>query len=141
MGCCGGVPGMARGLGATLASVVALFVLPAAALGAQWTALVVGDSTSSNSVTPIAVGTDTAGGLISAGNNPFGIAVSADGSTAYVADFNTDGGGSNGVTPIDLTHNPPQPEPEILTGALQPLTVAVAPDGQALWLGARALTG
>src|SRR5204863_256315 len=68
-------------------------------------------------VTPITVATNTAGTNISVGNGPQAIAITPDGTKAYVANH-----GSNTVTPITLATNT----------AGTAITVGTSPDGIAI---------
>ena len=52
-----------------------------------------------NTVTPIDTATGTAGSPITVGSNPIAVAITPDGSTAYVANLT-----GNTVTPIDTVH-------------------------------------
>ncbi len=71
---------------------------------------------------PIDVATNTAGTPISVGSGPFGIAITPDGSRAYVAnEF------SGSVTPIDLATNTAGTP---ITGVgILPSAIAITPDG------------
>jgi YVTN family beta-propeller protein len=70
-----------------------------------------------NTVTPVNLVTGTAGSAITVGNNPDGIAITPDGSTAYVTNS-----GGNTVTPINVSTDAP--------GA--PITVGTTPDAIAI---------
>ena len=77
-------------------------------------------TTVSNTVTPIATATNTAGTAIAVGNGPIGIAITPDGSTAYVANA-----GSNNVTRIATATN--TAGTAIAVGTL-PFAIAITPD-------------
>ncbi len=99
-----------------------------------------GSSSTPGTVTPINLATNTPGSPITVGPGPWGIAITPDGSTAYVAD-----GFSCGVTPIDLGSG--VAGSSIATGC-GPAGVAVAsspvvsirstPDGAGYWLASAA---
>jgi len=77
-------------------------------------------------VTPITVATNTAGTPIPVGDAPFAVAVTPDGSTAYVANFS-----SSDVTPIAVaTNTAGTPIPV----GNDPFGVAVTPDGATLYV-------
>jgi YVTN family beta-propeller protein len=77
-------------------------------------------------VTPIDVATNTAGTPIPAGKDPFPIAITPDGSTAYVANF-SDGT----VTPIDVATN--TAGTPIPAGG-DPRSIAITPDGKTAYV-------
>ena len=84
-----GVPGrwvVARGcvVGVLLAVAQIVCATPAGA-ATFGTAYVV--NSGSDSVTPINIATNTAGAAIAVGDEPFGVAISPDAKTAYVANF------------------------------------------------------
>jgi YVTN family beta-propeller protein len=76
----------------------------------------------------LAVSLPISASIIPVGASPYGIAITPDGSTAYVS--NT---GSGTVTPIDLTLSPPKPGVPIPTGP-RPQGVAVSPDGVTVYV-------
>jgi YVTN family beta-propeller protein len=69
-----------------------------------------------DTVTPIRTATNTAGPPIPVGNQPFGIAITPNGKTAYVT------GGTDSVTPIRTATNTPGP----------PITVGIGPTAIAI---------
>ena len=79
-----------------------------------------------NAVTPINVATNTTEANIPVGNNPLGIAITPDGSTAYVANNYSDT-----VTPIDLATDAAEPAINVGSG---PSSVAVTPDGHTVFV-------
>src|ERR1700676_3893715 len=79
-----------------LAAAIAMPLIPSQTVAASFsgpTAYVVNNG--SNSVTPIATATNTAGTPITVGSAPDAIAITPNGATAYVVN-----NGSNSVTPI-----------------------------------------
>ncbi|MFI5287671.1 MAG: PKD domain-containing protein [Candidatus Dormibacteria bacterium] len=76
----------------------------------------------SNSVTPIDTATNTAGTAIAVGTSPGPIAITPDGKTAYVVEYQ-----SNSVLPITLATN--TPGTPIAVGTF-PAGIAIAPDGK-----------
>jgi YVTN family beta-propeller protein len=85
-------------------------------------------NTYGDSVTPIDVATNTAGSAIPAGPNPYGIAITPDGATAYVAN-NAEPGPS--VTPIDLATNTAGPAIPVGGFATE---IAVSPDDRTAYV-------
>jgi YVTN family beta-propeller protein len=81
------------------------------------TAFVVNEQ--SNTVTPIATATNTAGPPITVGKTPVAIAITPDGTTAYVADL-----GSDTVTPISTATNTAGPP---ITVGTDPIAIAITP--------------
>jgi len=77
-------------------------------------------------VTPIATATNTAGPPITVGNYPDAIAITPDGKTAYVANWN-----SGTVTPIATATN--TAGPAIPVGS-QPENIAITPDGKTAYV-------
>jgi YVTN family beta-propeller protein len=75
----------------------------------------------SETVTPIATATNTAGPPIAAGHEPYDIAITPDGQTAYVTNF-----GAGTVTPIATATN--TAGPPIAAGG-QPRAIAITSDG------------
>lgn len=95
-----------------------------------FTVYVVNDLSTSNSVSAISTSGNRVVATVGAGNVPLGIAITPDTRTAYVVD---DGviNGSNSVTPIDLTTNPPTPGRPISTGVNSGSNwIAITPDGK-----------
>ena len=76
----------------------------------------------SNTVTPIATATNTAGPPITVGTGPTAIAITPNGATAYVLDVNN--GGSSSVTPIATATNTPGPRIRVGNGAV---AIAITP--------------
>jgi YVTN family beta-propeller protein len=112
-------------------AVVALAVIPAVTIATATTAMArpvtayvvnSGDDT----VTPIDLGTNTAGAAIPVGDEPIAIAITPDASKAYVAN-----GLGNSVTPIDLATN--TAGPAIPVGSY-PSSIAISPDGRIAWV-------
>ncbi len=99
---------------------------PAAAQSteAAWTVYVA--NAFSNTVTPIAVATDTAGTPMPAGDGPFGVAVTPDGATVYVTNVDSDT-----VTPIAVATNTAGAPIPVGDG---PFAVAVTPDGATVYV-------
>jgi YVTN family beta-propeller protein len=83
-------------------------------------------------VTPIDTATNHAGTPINVGAGPNGIAITPDGRTAYVANFDSDT-----VTLIDTATNTPA---TTLTGFDRPSAIAITPDGSTAYV-ANWLTG
>ncbi len=112
-------------------AVVALFAIPAVtiatagdAMARPVTAYVV--NSLDDTVTPIDLGTNTAGAAIPVGDEPIAIAITPDASKAYVAN-----GSGNSVTPIDLATN--SAGPAIPVG-FYPMSIAMSPDGRIAWV-------
>src|SRR3989440_300106 len=80
----------------------------------------------SNTVTPIALATNTPGTPIAAGTSPHGIAITPDGKTAYVANEV-----SSTVTPIALATNTPGPAISVDSA---PIGIAVTPDSKTAYV-------
>jgi YVTN family beta-propeller protein len=93
--------------------------------GGAWatTAYVTNDG---SDTVPIDVATNVPGPEIKVGSEPFGIAITPDGKTAYVADDE-----SGTVTPIELATD--EPGPELKVGS-RPLGVAITPDGKTAYV-------
>jgi YVTN family beta-propeller protein len=111
--------------------VISVVVVPGSSAGTRatgWTAVVVNDLSSSDSVSAIDTGTNQAGAAVGVGSLPLGIAITPDARTAYVANAGaTPNTGS--VTPIDLTTSPPTAGTPIdLTGHV-PNFIAISPNG------------
>ena len=104
-----GSPGSAAGPGSPVTAYVANF--------------------NSGTVTPIATATNTAGSPITTGNQPFDIAITPNGKTAYVANGAYVGPGT--VTPIATATN--TAGPPITTGT-EPQDIAITPDGKTAYV-------
>jgi YVTN family beta-propeller protein len=112
-------------VGALVAAGLGVLAGPARAAGADGkTAYVV--NSGSNSVTPIDLGTNTAGPAIPVGGQPFGVAITPDGQTAYVTNS-----ASSSVTPIDTATN--TAGPSIAVGST-PVGIAITPDGKTAYV-------
>ncbi|MGH3222221.1 MAG: hypothetical protein ACRDPY_26600 [Streptosporangiaceae bacterium] len=79
-----------------------------------------------DTVTPIDLATGTPGHPITVGNYPEGIAITPDGKTAYVTDFN-----QGSVTPIHLATGAPGPP---ITVGKEPEGIAITPDGNTAYV-------
>jgi YVTN family beta-propeller protein len=77
-------------------------------------------------VTPIATATNTAGPPITTGSQPWGMAITPDGKTVYVANY-----GSGTVTPIATTTNTAGPPITVGSG---PFDIAITPDGKTVYV-------
>ena len=77
-------------------------------------------------MTPIDTATNTPGTAIPVGSDPFGIAITPDGKTAYVTND-----GSDTVTPIDTATN--TPGTPIPVGSI-PDGIAITPDGKTAYV-------
>jgi YVTN family beta-propeller protein len=80
----------------------------------------------SDTVTPITTRTNTAGPPITVGSNPYAIAITPDGKTAYVLNS-----GSDTVTPIMTRSNTARPP--IRVGSF-PSAIAITPDGKTAYV-------
>ncbi len=76
-------------------------------------------------MTPIDVATGRTGTPIRVGSGPWGIAITPDGKTAYVANYGANGGG-NTVTPIDVATGRAGTPIRVGDG---PVAIAITPDG------------
>ena len=81
---------------------------------------------SDNTVTPIATATDTAGPPIAVGTSPIAVAITPDGTTAYVA--NSDSGN---VTPVATASNTAR---SAITLGGSPSGIAITPDGASAYV-------
>jgi YVTN family beta-propeller protein len=96
-----------------------------------WTAYVTNNNLDAGTtVTPISTATNTAGTAITVGTGPFGVAITPDGKTAYVANF---GGSGTAVTPIDTATNTAG-SPIAVGASSDPHWVAVTPDGKTAYV-------
>ena len=77
-------------------------------------------------VTPISTATNTPGELIEVGSQPWAFAITPDGKTAYVINFN-----SHSVTPIATATNTPGPPVPVGRG---PRAIAISPDGKTAYV-------
>jgi hypothetical protein len=110
-----------RGLLASVVAVVLLGVCTSGAWAAGLTAYVANyDVSGTMTVVPIAVATNTPGTAIPVAANPFMIAITPNGSTAYVLANN------NTVTQVDLATNTAGPA---ITVGGSPEAIAITPDG------------
>jgi YVTN family beta-propeller protein len=82
------------------------------------------------SVMAVNTGNHTVVATLLEGVETTGLAMAPDGNTAYVGVLD-DGGVANGIVPIDMTANPPQPEPVVDLGSacVVPTSVVVVPNG------------
>jgi YVTN family beta-propeller protein len=87
-----------------------------------------GSNTGSYSVSVIDTTTNTVIATIPVGTTPFGVAVSPDGSTAYVTNVN-----SNSVSVIDTASNTVRTT--IAAVGVQPFGLASTPDGTRVYVG------
>ena len=82
----------------------------------------------SGTVTPVDTGTNVSGGAITVGSNPYAIAITPDGRTAYVADFAASNTTSpSTVTPISLVTGAPGVP---IVAGVNPAGIAITPDGK-----------
>ncbi|HWF74310.1 MAG TPA: choice-of-anchor D domain-containing protein [Solirubrobacteraceae bacterium] len=95
---------------------------------ASWQALVVNDSSASDSVTPIDLGTGVPGSPVGVGSLPLGIAIAPDAGTAYVVNAGATGA-SGQITPLDLATTPVSAESTIDIASSPGNFVAIAPNG------------
>ena len=63
------------------------------------------------------------------GDDPVGIAITPDGTTAYVVNY-----GSNNVTPINTATNTTEPNIVLPSGAESPFGIAITPDGTTAYI-------
>ena len=77
-------------------------------------------------VTPISTATNTPGEPIEVGSQPWAFAITPDGKTAYVINFN-----SHSVTPIATATNTPGPPIPVGRG---PRAIAISPDGETAYV-------
>ncbi len=114
---------------ATIAGTLVIVVLPTGVAYAspQSTAYVA--NLNSDSVTPIDTATNTAGTPITVGTRPYSIAITPDGSTAYVV--NDGSGGTGTVTPIDTATNTAGTPITVGSG---PTGIAITPDGSTAYV-------
>jgi YVTN family beta-propeller protein len=77
-------------------------------------------------VTPIATATNTAAPPITVGSQPYGMAITPDGKTVYVANY-----GSGTVTPIATATNTAGPPITVGSG---PFDIAITPDGKTAYV-------
>ena len=82
----------------------------------------------SDTVTPIAAATNTAGPPITTGPGPDAVAITPDGKTAYVVNGNS---GSPTVTPIATSTNTAGPPITVGSG---PFDIAITPDGKTAYV-------
>jgi DNA-binding beta-propeller fold protein YncE len=95
-----------------------------------WTAYVVSNAT--DSVIPVNTATHAVGTPITVGSGPSAIAITPDGSTAYVADEGTTNTAPGFVTPIDLSTNTPGAPIPVGSG---PDAIAITPNGSTAYVG------
>jgi YVTN family beta-propeller protein len=110
----------------TAGTIVVAPQLPAPPAGASGSAPIAYVANINKQVVPVDTSTNTAGSPIAVGSNPWEIAITPDGTTAYVAN-----GGDNTVTPIDTATN--APETAISLGR-SPFGVAITPDGRFVYV-------
>ena len=101
---------------------------PASNADPSWTALVVNDSSGSNSVSPVDTGTNTAGTAVSVGALPLGVAITPDARTAYVVNVGSSLNAGS-LTPVDLTTTPPTAGTPISLSGHVPNFIAISPNG------------
>ncbi|HXW33657.1 MAG TPA: beta-propeller fold lactonase family protein [Acidimicrobiales bacterium] len=82
----------------------------------------------SSSVTPINTGTDTAGTPISVDAGPYGMAITPNGGTAYVAEYT-----SNTLRLINTATNT-EGKSTLFSGTPGPIRVAISPDGATAYI-------
>jgi YVTN family beta-propeller protein len=119
--------------GAAAVSVVggSLAASPAvAASPPAWTAYVV--SYNDDAVIPVNTATDAVGSPIIVGSGPSAIAITPDGSTAYVTEEGTSNTSPGFVTPIDLSTNTPGAPISVGSG---PDAIAITPNGLTAYVG------
>jgi sugar lactone lactonase YvrE len=104
--------------------------LAAAASPPAWTAYVVSNST--DAVIPVNTATHAVGAPITVGSGPSAIAITPDGSTAYVTDEGTTNTSPGFVTPIELSTNIPGTPIPVGSG---PDAIAITPNGQTAYVG------
>src|SRR5689334_12842777 len=109
--------------------------LPQASSAAGWRALVVNDrhGGGGETVSVIDTATDQVVRTVGMGFTPFGIAVTPDAHTAWVANVDEPVPGEASLQSIDLTASPIAAGPRISTTTDQPIGVAVTPDGTAAY--------
>src|SRR3954471_13706199 len=112
--------------------------VPQSAGAAGWRALVVNDRHSDgDSVSVLDAQTDQPVRTVAVGFTPFGVAVTPDARTAWVANVDEPVPGEASLQSIDLAVTPISTGPRIPTGTDQPVGVAVTPDGTAAYAGGR----
>ncbi len=97
---------------------------------AGWTAYVV--SFADDAVIPVDTATHAVGAAIAVGSAPSAIAITPDGSTAYVTDEGTTTTTPGFVTPIALSTNTPGAPIPVGSG---PDAIAITPDGRTAYVG------
>ncbi len=115
------------------ATVVSGSVHATAASGATppaWTAYVV--SYDDDAVIPVNTSTDTVGTPITVGSGPSAIAITPNGSTAYVTNEGTTNTAPGTVTPINLSTNTPGTPISVGSG---PDAIAITPNGLTAYVG------
>jgi YVTN family beta-propeller protein len=123
-----------RGIGYVVAAVSAATVAFASSASATaWKAVVVNDSSFSNSASTIDTGTNAAGAQVSVGYLPLGVAITPDARTAYVVNLGQTAN-TGSLTPVDLTTSPVTAEPPISLSGHVPNFIAIAPDGKTAYV-------
>jgi len=119
--------------GAAAISVVAGSLAASPAVAANppaWIAYVASNTT--DAVIPVNTATDAVGTPIAVGSGPSAIAITPDGSTAYVTDEGTSNTSPGFVTPIDLSTNTPGAPIPVGSG---PDAIAITPNGLTAYVG------
>ena len=114
---------------ALVAGLLATGALAGSAHAADWTALVPDVSNSGCQVTPVDLGTNTAGSPITTGGcAALGVAITPDARKGYVVEALSDK-----LTPIDLATNTAE-TPINLPAGSAPLWIAISPDGSTAYV-------
>src|SRR4051794_18400713 len=115
-----------------------IVALPQSAAAAGWKALVVNDRHGGGGETVSVLDTqaETVIRTVAVGFTPFGIAITPDARTAWVANVDNPVPGEASLQSIDLTANPIAAGPRLPTDPDQPITVAITPDGTSAYAAA-----
>jgi YVTN family beta-propeller protein len=94
---------------------------------------VVNDLSTSDSVSPVDTGTQSAGSPVAVGSLPLGIAITPDARTAYVVNAGATGA-TGQITPLDLATSPPSAEASIDIPNSPGNFIAISPDGRKAYM-------
>src|SRR3954453_7086864 len=111
--------------------------VPQSAGAAGWRALVVNDRyPDGDSVSVLDTQTDQVVRTVAMGFTPFGVAITPDARTAWVANVDEPVPGEASLQSIDLAAAPVPAGPRLATAPDQPIPVAVTPDGTSAYAAA-----